>query len=340
MNGIVGYREATAQFRWPDGVERIPAEEWARGPLDTFGLQYDRVRTHSWYKNLEPTVAQVLGTLDENKLMVDYSSGTGILAAQLLAHISYPVGILNVDASPKFLRVAVENFKDDDRVAFRLIRYLKEAKRLQTLDEAIEPALVDRGCDVLTSTNAIHLYYDLASTVRSWHRVLRPGALAFMCSGNVLNPQSRPGDWIIDETVARVNEIAEETVRTDPAFEQYRPVLDDADRMRAYRQLRDKVFVPVRPLDYYLDTLEDEGFTVLHSYEATIHARVDEWHQLLTAYNEGVLGWFGGTEKIAGTPPAPEAVRTRVFLIRYCLERIFPGQATFPCSWTYITCRR
>ena len=41
-----------------------------------------------------------------------------------------------------------------------------------------------------------------------------------------------------------------------------------------------------------------------------------------------------------GKPPTAEAVRQRLFLIRYSLEKLFPGQDSFPCTWTYLTCRR
>jgi hypothetical protein len=33
-------------------------------------------------------------------------------------------------------------------------------------------------------------------------------------------------------------------------------------------------------------------------------------------------------------------VRQRLFLIKYSLEKLFPGQDSFPCTWTYLTCRR
>lgn len=331
---------APAEYKWPDGFPRIPDEDWVRQGVDTFGVQYDHVGDHGWYKNLDPIVAQVLATLDQDKVMVDYSSGTGILTKRILAHVSYPVGILNVDASPKFLRVAVENFREDERVAFRLMRFLKQQRRLQLLDEVVEPSLFDRGVDILTSTNAIHLYYDLMETLGSWHRILRPGALALVASGNIRNPHGRIDDWIIDETVARINNVATEVVRTSDAFSDYREALEDSDRMKQYRQQREKVFVPVRPLDYYLDSFEESGFTVLHVFETTIYARIDEWHNLLTAYHDGVLPWVGGSQKVDGRPPTAKAVNDRIFLIKYCLEKLFPGQSGFPCSWTYITCRR
>lgn len=331
---------APTSFDWPAGFERVPDQEWAYQPVDQFGLNYDNVGNHGWYKNLEPTVAQVVAAMDENKVLIDYSGGTGILTKRLLANITYPIGIVNVDASAKFLRIALENFGDDERVAFRLLQFLKEQKRLQTLDEVVEGPLLDRGADVLTSTNAIHLYYDLAATLRSWKRVLRPGALVAICSANMRNLKARPGDWIIDETVAKVNEVAAELVRSEPAFAEYRETLEDPTRMAGHTKLREKVFVPVRPLDEYLDAFTDAGFAVTHVHEATIFARVSEWYELLKTYHDGVLSWVGGSQKVDGHPPSGKAVSDRLFLIRYSLEKLFPGQDSFPCTWTYLTCRR
>lgn len=324
---------------WPAGFDRVPDAPWATAPVDGFGLGYDNVGNHGWYKNLEPTISQVLAALSENKVLVDFSAGTGILAKRLLATIRHDVGILNVDASAKFLRVAVENLGGDERAAFRLLSYLKADKRLQRIDEVVEQPMLDRGADVITATNAIHLYYDLPDTLASWTRVLKPGGLALICSANMRNPGAREGDWIIDETVAKVNEIVAELVLREPAFEKYRPALEDPAVAAAHTSLREKVFVPVRPLDYYTDTFRDTGFEVLHVSDATIFARVDEWYQLLETYHDGVLSWVGGSPKVEGAGPSAEALSDRLFLIRYALEKIFPSQESFPATWTYLTTR-
>jgi hypothetical protein len=154
------------------------------------------------------------------------------------------------------------------------------------------------------------------------------------------NPAAPPGNWIIDDTVAKVNEIAADLVATEPAFEEYRPALEDSARMARHGKLRDKVFVPVRPLDLYVKAFGEAGFTVLHVFDETICARIDEWYQLLSTYHDGVLSWVGGSEKVEGAPPSEAAVRDRLFLIRYSLDRLFPGQDSFPCAWSYLTCRR
>src|ERR1700733_15298897 len=314
------------EFTWPDGFTRIPDEDWTRQPVDQFGLNYDSVGEHGWYKNLEPTIAQVLAALEPGRLLIDYSSGTGILAKRLLERVSYPVGLLNVDASPKFLRVALENFRDDQRVAFRLLRWLKDKRRLERLDKVAVPKGFSPGAEILTSTNALHLYYDLDDTLASWARVLRAGGLAFVCSGNMHNPQAPAGNWIIDNTVAKVNEIAADIVASHPAFEEYREKLEDTTRMAKHRKLRDKVFVPVRPLDLYVKAFEEAGFTVLHVFDETISAGIDDWYQLLTTYHDGVLSWVGGSQKVEGAAPTESAVRDRLFLIRYGLDKLFPGQ--------------
>ena len=77
----------------------------------------------------------------DGDILIDYSGGTGILLDRLRLRIfDRPVGVLIVDASAKFLRVAHEKYKDDPRFAARLLRFIKEEKRLQTLDEVLGPS--------------------------------------------------------------------------------------------------------------------------------------------------------------------------------------------------------
>ena len=112
--------------------DEIGGLRWSEVDLETGKLLLPKDRT----KNGRPLAL----TLPEAaRSILDYSSGTGILTRRLFERIAYPVGILNVDASSKFLRVALESFRDDDRVAFRLLRWLKEVRRLQTLDEVAGP---------------------------------------------------------------------------------------------------------------------------------------------------------------------------------------------------------
>src|SRR5437867_246591 len=184
-------------FVWPSGFERIPDEDWTRQPVDTFGLRYDTVENHGWYKNLDPTVEDLARHLTDGQLLIDYSGGTGILLDRLKLRIfDRQVGVLIADSSPKFLRVALDKFGDDERVALRLLRWRKEDRRLDWLDEAVGPELAGRGADAIASTNAIHLYLDLEETLASWARVLKPRGRAFVQSGTIRNPHARPSDWL------------------------------------------------------------------------------------------------------------------------------------------------
>jgi ubiquinone/menaquinone biosynthesis C-methylase UbiE len=324
-------------FRWPEGFARIPDEEWTRQPLDTFGLAYDTVERHGWYSNLDPTVEALAGCLRDGQLLIDYSGGTGILLDRLRLRIfTRQVGMLIVDSSPKFLRVALEKFRGDQRVALRLIRYLKAEKRLQYMDEVIGP-LNQRGADAIVSTNAIHLYTDLPGTLASWHRVLRPGGRGFVNSGNIRNPQALPEEWVLDEPVYVIHEIAMGLVRNDSRYAAYRPLLDDEDRIARHLAFRDRVFVPVRPLDYYVRCFEEAGFRVEDVTKRTIRATLDEWFELLRAYHDAVLGWVGGTLKVDGREPEPSAVEDRLRLMRHAMDVLFGGRREFCCAWTYIT---
>jgi SAM-dependent methyltransferase len=330
---------ARTAFVWPAGWERIPDEEWTTDPVDAFGASYDNVAEHSWYRNLDPTVDELAHLLGDGEILVDYSGGTGILIDRLkLRMFDTHAGAVIVDSSPKFLRVALEKFRDDSRVGLRLLRFLKDEKRLQRLDEVLGPELLERGVDVIASTNAVHLYPDLADTVSTWVRALRPGGHVLINSGNIRNPRARRSEWILDETVWVVGDLAEGLVRTDPAYAAYLPDLDNAERMAAHAAFRDKVFLHPRPLEFYLETLELTGLKVESVREASIEARVQEWYELLTTYSDAVLGWVGGTEKIDGAAPTPAAVADRLKLIRHAMDVLFHGRPTFQACWTYITC--
>ena len=326
-------------FEWPAGFDRIPNEKWTTDAVDEFGLAYDHVDQHSWYSNLDPTVAELAATLRDGDILMDYSGGTGILLDRLkLRFFEGAVGTIIVDSSPKFLRVALEKFRDDPRVGLRVLRYLKDEGRLQRVDEVLGDAMLGRGVDVVACTNAIHLYPDLGDTLQSWHRVLRPEGKVLVNSGNIRNPRARRSEWILDETVWVVADLAEGIVRSDPEFAEYRPLLDDRDRIKSYGTFRDQVFLAPRPLEEYLAAFTANGFRIESVREASIDASVHDWYEFLTAYHGAVLGWLGGTEKIDGVAPSEKAVADRLKLMRQAMELLFGHRRTFQACWTYLTC--
>jgi SAM-dependent methyltransferase len=330
--------ESTGGFEWPSGFVPVPDEEWTTHEIDATALAYDHVDEHGWYSNLDPSVEEIAAFLRDGDILMDYSGGTGILLDRLRLRIfERPVGWLIVDASAKFLRVALEKYRDDPRVAVRLLRFLRDEKRLQRLDEVIGD---DLRVDAIAAVNAIHLYPDLDEVASGWMRALRPGGRVFINSGNLRNPRAAAGEWILDETVWVINDLAEGLVRSRPEYARYRPVLDDAERMAAHAAQRDRVFLKPRPLDYYTDALARAGLTVVDVREKTIVADVGEWFELMTAYHDAVLGWVGGNKKLDGRAPTPEAVEDRLTIMRHAIDTIFSGRTHFNACWTYITAEK
>ena len=287
-------------FQWPEGFVPAPDADWD----ETTALAYDHVDAHVWYRSLDLTVEDLASALQDGDLLLDYSAGTGTLLDRLRRRIlDRRVGVVLVDPSARFLRIAREKYRGDPTVALR-----------QTLDDALGLEV-----DALACTNAIHLYPDLQATLATWMRALRPGGGVFVNFGD------------LDETVSGIAGLAEGLVRSDPRYLHYR---DAADAAAAHAEYRNRVFVPPRPLESYLEALEAAGFEVLGVREETIEARVSEWFEFLSAYHDAVLGWVGGPE------PTPGALRDRLHLIRHAMETQFGGRPSFDANWTYITARK
>lgn len=326
---------------WPPGFARIPDEDWTREPVDSLAVKYDAVEKHGWYDNLDPTVEELTRFVQDGHLILDYSGGTGILIDRLLRALpERRFGVVNVDSSPKFLALSLSKLREDERVAFRLIRYLKDEKRLQRVDEVLGPAMLARGVDAVVSTNAIHLYYDLVDTLASWRRVLRDGGRVLVQSGNLRNPRAPPGSWIIDDTVAAMQAEARRLVREEPRYQRHRAVLDDAARMEAHRRLREKFFLPPRPLDFYLDAFAQAGLRVVDVRTRPVSAKTHEWLEFLRVYHEGVLGWVGGSPRVEGREPTPEDVQDRLAIMGEALAHVMEDQSRFTATWTYLTCEK
>jgi SAM-dependent methyltransferase len=320
---------------WPPSFERVPAEDWATTPVDTLAQKYDRVDEHGWYSNLDPIIADLAAFAEEGFVVLDYSGGTGILIARLLEEVGgRAIGVVNVDASPKFLRLSLEKLGADERVAFRLIRFLKGERRLQYLDEVLGEPLLERKADGLVSANAIHLYFDLPETLASWRRVLPDGGRVFVQSGNI--GSAPDGLWIIDGTVEALRETAVDIVRSDDHFAAYRPALSDKRSMRAHEELFRKMFPRVRPVEEYLEAFRRARLEPVDVEVRPVEAHVKEWLDFLGVYHEGILGWVGGAEKVTGEPAAAHAVADRQELLRLASARLFPEE-TFEAAWTYIT---
>jgi ubiquinone/menaquinone biosynthesis C-methylase UbiE len=272
---------------------------------------------HLWYTNLELTLEQLSAALKPGQVLIDYSGGTGILARQLLQRVA-GIGVVMVDASPRFLRVALEHFREQPRVAFRLLNYLESQRRLQRLDEVLEPALVRRGVDGLVSTNAVHLYPDLEDTFQAWARVVRPGGKVFVQSGDIRNPEGKPGEWLISEVVAKVREVAREVAAGDPRYAPYREVLANPE---------------------YREALTRAGFTVTGVISRTVDVGVLEWYEATSVYPD-LLAWVGGSPKVDRRQPTPSELQDRLDLLKQSFLKLFSGRDVYQSTWTYLAAEK
>ena len=195
-------------------------------------------------------------TSSDGDLLIDYSGGTGILLDRLRLRIfDRRIGVLIVDASAKFLRVALEKYQDDPRVALRLLRFSRRRS----------------GCS--RSTRCSTGVSSAASTRSRRERdpplpgprrgrsapgcaCCAPAATSSSTRGNIRNPRAKPGEWILDETVWVINDLAEGLVRTDPHYAPTATCSTTPSACRPTLAYRDRVFLQPRPLDYYIDALD------------------------------------------------------------------------------------
>jgi SAM-dependent methyltransferase len=326
---------------WLIGFQRIPTEDWAKQPLEELAMKYDTVEEHGWYDNLDPTVSQICELCDSNSIVLDYSGGTGILTDRIMRQATANApNVMIVDSSPKFLRLALEKLQNNPKVAYRLIRYIRDEKRLQSLPEVVDQDLYQNGIDVVVSTNAIHLYYDLLETVQSWREILKEGGVLLAQSGNIRNPSASKNSWIIDETVEHIHRASLEIIQEEEKYEFLRPVVAKVDYMDAHDRLRNKYFLPVKGLSYYTDCFKSAGFQIQDVQCTPINANVQQWYSFLEVYHEGVLGWVGGASKVTKNQASEEMIAIRKELMWKGMQRIFSGGESFEAVWTYITAKR
>ena len=322
--------------QWPNNFNSIPEEEWTKSSIGELAEKYDTVEEHGWYDNLNPTVNQIAQHHGSDDIILDYSGGTGILTDRVFKALSSQAPhVLIADSSPKFLRLALEKCKTNPKVAFRLIKYFRRERRLQNLRECIDPSIWQRGLDAVVSTNAIHLYYGLEQTIADWFAILKPGGRIYVQSGNIRNPSSPQGSWIIDETVEHIHHAAIDIVQSRSEYANFRTVLGDKAYMDAHNKLRKKYFLPVRDLAYYEDIFTQGGFALEPTQTALITARVDDWYDFIAVYHEGALGWIGGAQKITGIEASEEIITIRKQVMREAMTVIFSGAEEFFASWTY-----
>ena len=320
-------------------MEKIIDESFLKSDVTEFALGYDMVKNHTWYDNLNYLVELSKEYFNEDNFIMDYSCGTGIFPERLLKSTVSCPRILMMDSSPKYLKLSYDKFGGNYKFFFRLMRYLKEKGRLQTIDESMG-GVYKELLDGIICTNAIHLYPTISDTMKSWSDILVKGGKLLINSGNILNPLMDGESKLIDQTVEEISKISFDIVKSDPKYSKYLDLIDDFDYINNHDELRKKYFLPIRPIDFYTNELVKNGFKIVEIKAINIDARVDEWFDFLKVYHEGVIGWIGGSKKITGVEPTEKEINDRIEIIKLSLNKMFNNQNNFKACWNYIICEK
>jgi ubiquinone/menaquinone biosynthesis C-methylase UbiE len=320
-------------------MEKIIEDSFLKSDVTEFALGYDMVKNHTWYDNLNYLVDLSKEYFNEDDFIMDYSCGTGIFPERLLKSTVSCPRILMMDSSPKYLKLSYDKFGGNYKFYFRLMKYLKEESRLQTIDESMGDTYKEL-LDGIICTNAIHLYPTISDTMKSWSNILVKGGKLLINSGNILNPSMDVESKLIDQTVEDISKISFDIVKSEPKYSKYLYLIDNFEYINKHNELRKKYFLPIRPIDFYTDELVKNGFKITEVKTINIDAKVDEWFDFLKVYHEGVIGWVGGSKKITGIEPTEQEINERIEIIRLSLNKMFNGQNNFKACWNYIICEK
>jgi SAM-dependent methyltransferase len=320
-------------------IDKINDDDFLKSDVTEFALGYDMVKNHTWYDNLNYLVKLSNDFFNEDDLIMDYSCGTGIFCERLLKIKIDSPRILMLDSSPKYLKLSYEKFHRNYKFFFRLIKFLKEENRLQTIEECIETKSSEL-LDGIVCANAIHLYPTIKDTIKSWYNILVKGGKLLINSGNILNPLKDSDSTLIDQTINEIAKVSYDIVRNNPKYSKYVDLIGNFDYINKHDNLRDKYFLPIRPIDFYTDELVKNGFKLIEVKCENVDAKVDEWFDFLKVYHEGIIGWIGGSKKMTGVEPTEEDIKNRVEIIKEALNIIFQNKNDFKASWNYIICEK
>jgi ubiquinone/menaquinone biosynthesis C-methylase UbiE len=314
-------------------IEKIYDEKIKNSPITEFALGYDEVKHHDWYNNLDYLVKLSNDFFSNNSLIMDYSCGTGIFCERLKQSGLNP-SLLMVDASLKYLRLAYEKFKEEQSYSFRLL----------DLKKKINDSIVDdlnQKLDGIICANAIHLYPTIDETIIGWNNLLKKGGKLLINSGNIDNPRMKtPTSVLIDQTVNDIFKLSFDIVKNNKSYHQYLSKLSDVAYLEKYAKLKDKYFLPIRNIDYYIDSLYRNGFVVNEIKTIDVKSNIKEWFDFLKVYDEGILGWIGGVHKVSGDLSNLTDIQNRLDIMEEAINIIFNNNNSFTASWNYIICEK
>ena len=145
---------------------------------------------------------------------------------------------------------------------------------------------------------------------------------------------------LIDQTVNEISKLSFDIVRNNSKYNKYVDLISDFDYINKHNTLRDKYFLPIRPINFYTDELIKNGFKIVEVKTIDVDAKVDEWFDFLKVYHEGIIGWIGGSKKITSVEPSEDEINDSIDIIKLALTEMFNNQNDFKACWNYIICEK
>ena len=216
-------------------MERIVDDSFLKSDVTEFALGYDKVKNHTWYDNLNYMVDLSKKYFNVDDFIMDYSCGTGIFCERLLKSMVDCPRILMMDSSPKYLKLSHDKFGRNYKFHFRVINYLKDEGRLQTISEVLGKEH-EQLLDGIVCTNAIHLYPTIDETIKSWNKILVKGGKLLINSGNIYNPLMGEETKLIDQTVNEISKLSFDIVKENPIYFKYIDLMEDFEYINKHNK--------------------------------------------------------------------------------------------------------
>lgn len=252
---------------------------------------HEAVVESSWMKDSIYEIAKVVKPIiNKNDIIVDFGAGTGASALLLLKHLEDNIKLWLVDNSQSWLAKAYEVLNKRKNVAFFVLE--KKGDKYATLAETVGNGAVNH----VVSANTMHLIPDLKDVFLGINHALKKNGTLTFQSGDFMRDNKPEGMLMIDDTVKTVHDTALEIVEIDDRFAVYREGL--RERIKSEESQRKFVFPDPRPIEFYLETLEETGFEHKEPVLVPVKIKYIDWLNFLRVkrLQAGILPEIGGRE--------------------------------------------
>jgi len=273
---------------------------------------HEAVVNASWNHHcLNPLISMAEKNIKNNDIVVDFGSGTGTSAIQILKNLKPKVKLWLVDNSPAWLGKAYEVLSSEKNVDFFLLE--KKSYGVATLSDTLGKESVNH----VISANTVHLIPNLKETFTGIAKALKPGGTFVFNTGNVTREGREEGILMLDSTIYRVHDIAIEIIREDRNFAKYKKNIKK--KIEKYDSQRKFVFLSPRSIDDYVKALKESGFKGIKVDFKRYRLKYTEWIKFLRIkrLQAGILPEIGGKD------PSPDEEKDRDKIIIIAAKKLF-----------------